>query len=119
MTKVDLTEAIQDAADMTKRDALDALEGLIDIIKATLETGESLKITNFGTFEVKQKNERVGRNPQTGESIVIAPRQIVTFNPSKLLRQGLNDGCNLTMSKPLKRGRRLKKGTWLQEELSL
>ena len=119
MTKVDLTGAIQDAADMTKRDALDALDGLIEIIKATLETGESLKITNFGTFEVKQKHERVGRNPQTGESIIITPRQVVTFKPSKLLRQGINDGCNLTMLKPLKRGRRPKKGTWLQEELPL
>jgi integration host factor subunit alpha len=120
MTKADLVEAIQDNADLTKGDAFDVLEGLLEIIKATLEGGEDLKITHFGKFEVRQKNARVGRNPQTGEAITIEERQIVTFRPAALLKKCLNSGCSMPGTKPLKSSKRGKvKDTWKQESLPL
>jgi len=119
MTKADLVEVIQDNADMTKADAFDALEGLLKIIKTTLEGGEDLKIANFGKFEVRQKNARLGRNPQTGEAITIEPRQIVTFRPATLLKKCLNDGCSMPGGRPLKLRKNLFKDTWKQESLPL
>jgi len=118
MTKADLAEFIQDNTDMTKADALDALEGLLEIIKATLEGGEDLKIANFGKFEVKQKNARLGRNPITGEALTIEERQIVTFKPATLLKKCLNDGSHIPLAKPLK-WRRKTKSAWKQEVLPL
>jgi len=118
MTKADLVEFIQDNADMTKADAFDALEGLLEIIKTTLEGGEDLKIVNFGKFEVRQKNARLGRNPQTGETLKIEPRQVVTFKSAVLLKKYLNDGSSISGAKPLK-GRRKAKDTWKQEPLPL
>ena len=120
MTKADLVEAIQDNADMTKADALDVLEGLLEIIKTTLEAGEDLKIANFGKFEVRQKTARLGRNPQTGEAITIEPRQIVTFRPAALLKKCLNDGSHISVARPLKWSKRRKvQDTWKQESLPL
>ena len=66
------------------------LETVFAIMKSTLESGEKLKISGFGNFEVKQKADRRGRNPQTGEAITIEARRILTFKPSTLLRQAIN-----------------------------
>lgn len=118
MTKADLVEAIQASAEMTRTDAVDVLEGLMELIKATLESGEDLKIANFGKFEVRQKNARVGRNPQTGDAITIKRRQIVTFKPSPFLKKCLNDGCSVSGAKPLT-WRKKTKNTWQQELLPL
>jgi len=120
MTKADLAEVIQENTEMTKTDALDVLEGLLEIIKTTLEGGEDLKIANFGKFEVRQKNARLGRNPQTGEAITIEPRQIVIFRPATLLKKCLSDGGHIPLAKPLKwRKRGQVKDTWKQELLPL
>jgi len=118
MTKADLAEIIQDNADLSKADAFDVLEGLLEIIKNTLEGGEALKIANFGKFEVRQKNSRIGRNPQTGEAITIESRQIVTFRPATLLKKCLNDGSSIPVARPFK-WRKKGKDTWQQELLSL
>ena len=90
MTKADLAEKIQDAAGFTKKESADMLEYVFTIIKDTLESGEKLKITGFGNFEVKQKKARRGRNPQTGEAVTIEARRVLTFKPSALLKQALN-----------------------------
>jgi integration host factor subunit alpha len=66
------------------------LESVLSIMKETLESGEKLKIAGFGSFEVKQKKDRRGRNPQTGESITIEARRILTFKPSDVLRNAIN-----------------------------
>jgi integration host factor subunit alpha len=63
---------------------------VFSLIKSTLESGEKLKIAGFGNFEVKQKADRRGRNPQTGEEITIEARRILTFKPSNILRNNLN-----------------------------
>jgi integration host factor subunit alpha len=90
MTKADLTEKIRTTINLSKKDAADMLESVFSIMKSTLEDGEKVKIHGFGNFEVKQKKERPGRNPLTGESITIEARRILTFKPSMLLKQAVN-----------------------------
>ena len=119
MTKADLVDVIQDNAGLSRMDAADVLEGLLDLIKTTLEGGEDLKIANFGKFEVRQKNARLGRNPQTGEAITIEPRQIVTFRPATLLKKCLNESCSMPGGRPLKLRKNRFKDTWKQESLPL
>jgi integration host factor subunit alpha len=90
MTKADIVEKIQTATGFTKKDSAEIIEAVFSIMKSTLESGEKMKIAGFGNFEVKQKNDRMGRNPQTGEAITIAARQVLTFRPSTLLKQAIN-----------------------------
>jgi integration host factor subunit alpha len=90
MTKADLAERIQTKTGMTKRESGDILEALFSIIKKTLEDGENVKVTGFGNFEVKQKQNRIGRNPQTGEAITIKARRVLTFRPSATLKARIN-----------------------------
>jgi integration host factor subunit alpha len=90
MTKADIVERIYTTTNISKKDAVDILEEVFSIMKSTLEAGEDLKISGFGKFEVKQKKDRRGRNPQTGEAITITARSILTFKPSTLLKQGIN-----------------------------
>lgn len=90
MTKADLIEAISKQTSMAKSDAAEILDELLETIKQTLESEEELKISGFGKFEVKKKQERRGRNPQTGGEITIDPRRIVTFKPSGILKERVN-----------------------------
>ncbi len=90
LTKASLVDKISSQMGIKKHDSTDLLEGVIAIIKSTLETGESLKISGFGTFDVRQKKDRKGRNPATGESLIIEARKIVTFKPSKMLNKKIN-----------------------------
>jgi integration host factor subunit alpha len=90
MTKADIAEKVQTSTGLTKKESLEMMEAVISIMKFTLEQGENLKLSGFGNFAVKQKNDRRGRNPQTGETITISSRRIVTFKPSALLRQAIN-----------------------------
>ena len=90
MTKVDLVDRISETTGFKKADASDCLEALLDIIKNTLKTEDKLKISGFGNFEVREKEARRGRNPQTGEKMTIAGRRILTFRSSTVLRKMLN-----------------------------
>lgn len=90
MTKADITERIQLNTGMTKKESLEILEGFFSIMKKTLEAGEKIKVSGFGNFEVKQKKDRTGRNPQTGESITIEARRILVFKPSAILKSAVN-----------------------------
>ena len=90
MTKADLVEKIHTTIGFTKKESADMLETIFSIMKSTLEAGERLKISGFGNFEVKQKKDRRGRNPQTGETITIEARRVVTFKASTTLRQAVN-----------------------------
>lgn len=92
VTKADIAEKIQARTNITKKESVDLMEVLFGIIKGTLESGENLKIHGFGNFEVKQKADRKGRNPQTGETITIGARRVLTFKPSNVLRQAINGG---------------------------
>ena len=91
MTKADLAQKVNDISNLTLKESVDIVESVLDIVKETLEKGETLKISGFGSFIVKQKRARRGRNPQTGESITLDARRVLTFKPSNLLRDAIND----------------------------
>lgn len=90
MTKADIAEKIHTTTGLSKKDSIDMLESVLSILKSTLETGEMIKVAGFGSFEVKQKKDRIGRNPQTAETITIKARRILTFKPSSILRTAIN-----------------------------
>ena len=90
MTKADIFENVQKSMGLTKKDSAEMVEAVFAIMKSTLESGENLKISGFGNFEVKQKKDRRGRNPQTGEELTIGARRILTFKPSALLKDAIN-----------------------------
>jgi len=90
MTKADLIEAIYDEVGFSKRESADIVETTFDIIKETLEKGENIKLSGFGSFNIRDKKARRGRNPQTGEEITITPRRILTFKSSNVFRDQLN-----------------------------
>lgn len=90
MTKGDIAERIHEKTGFTKKESTELLEAVFSLMKTTLESGENLKISGFGNFVVKQKKDRRGRNPQTGESITIEARRILTFRPSSVMKAAIN-----------------------------
>ncbi len=93
MTKIDLVEQVYTkVGSFSKKDAAEIVELVFDTIKATLEKGEKIKISGFGNFVVREKKARIGRNPQTGEEIEISARRVLTFKPSQVLKNILNEG---------------------------
>ena len=90
MTKADIVELMHARLGFSKKEGADLVDLIFDIVKDTLEQGQKLKISGFGNFEVRRKHSRAGRNPQTGEVIEITARQVLTFKPSQVLRQALN-----------------------------
>ncbi|MDA8429816.1 MAG: integration host factor subunit alpha [Geobacteraceae bacterium] len=90
MTKADIVEKVAEKCGISKKDSIDMVESVFSVLKTTLENGEDIKISGFGKFEVKNKHERKGRNPQTGESIIIDARRILSFKPSTILKESIN-----------------------------
>lgn len=92
MTKADIAERISIKLGTSKNESAELLELVIAVIKGALEAGEQVKIPGFGKFEVMQKKDRKGRNPQTGETMTITARKVMSFKPSAILRTGINKG---------------------------
>jgi integration host factor subunit alpha len=92
MTKADIVEKVSEKVGQSKNESVEIVEEVLELIKATLEGGENLKITGFGNFNVKQKNDRRGRNPQTGEPITITSRRVLSFKASPILKEAVNKG---------------------------
>ncbi len=91
LTKSDLVQQIYKTHNnLTKAQATEAVEALLIIIKDCLEKGDDMLISGFGKFNVKDKKARRGRNPQTGEELILPPRRVVTFKPSGILRSKIN-----------------------------
>ena len=90
MTKADIVEKIHTTTGLSKKDSAAMMESVFAIMKESLEAGESIKVSGFGSFEVRQKEARRGRNPQTGEAITIEARKVLTFKPSSVLRDAIN-----------------------------
>lgn len=90
MTKADIAEKIHTTTGLSKKDAASMMESVFELMKESLESGESIKISGFGSFIVNNKNARKGRNPQTGETITIEARKVLTFKPSNVLRDAIN-----------------------------
>ena len=90
MTKDDIIDAIFEENGFSKRESAKITETMLDIIKETLERGENVKLSGFGSFNIQHKRARLGRNPQTGESMTISARRILSFRSSNVLREKLN-----------------------------
>ena len=91
LTKARIVEAVVQYNGYTQQKAFETIEILLELIKSTLESGEDVLISNFGKFCVKKKRERRGRNPSTGEALMLAPRKRVTFRSSRKLRDRINN----------------------------
>ena len=90
MTKADIVEIVREKIGFGIKESTEIVEQVFGILKESLEGGEKIKISGFGNFVVRQKRSRKGRNPKTGEEMVISGRRIVTFKPSLVLRKALN-----------------------------
>jgi len=90
MTKADIVEKVYSKIGFSKKEASELVEMVFDALKNQLVDGQKVKISGFGNFVVRSKNERVGRNPQTGEQIKISARHVLTFRPSQVLKAMLN-----------------------------
>ncbi len=90
VTKADIVEKVYETIGFSKKEASELVELVFNELKKTLQSGEKVKISGFGNFVVRAKNERIGRNPQTGEQIKISARRVLTFRPSQVLKAMLN-----------------------------
>lgn len=89
-TRADLTDAIFRELGISRSDSSDFVERVLDEVSRALEEGDSVKISSFGTFSVRDKKQRLGRNPKTGEEVPITPRRVVTFRASHVLKEQIN-----------------------------
>ena len=92
MTKADIIEAVYEQIGFSKKEAAEVVELVFETMKDTLSDGQKIKISGFGNFVVREKRARVGRNPQTGDKITITERRVLTFKPSQVLKDSLNEG---------------------------
>ena len=90
LTKIQIVESIHNQIGFTKNRSLEIVETLLEIIKINLASGEDVLVSGFGKFCVKEKNERKGRNPASGEAMMLKPRKVVTFKCSGKLRDRIN-----------------------------
>lgn len=90
MTKAGIVNDVYERVGVTKKEAAEYVNAVFDAMKDTLSDGEEVKISGFGKFEVRQKGERVGRNPRTGEEIMIPERKVPRFKVSQVLKDELN-----------------------------
>lgn len=90
ITRVSITEAIYEEIGLSRKDAGDVLDMVIEEIKSDLGEGHDVKISSFGTFGLRKKKARMGRNPKTGEDAEITPRTVISFKPSQILRKAVN-----------------------------
>lgn len=90
VTRAHLAETIYTQVGLSRNESADLLETVLERMAATLQAGESVKISGFGTFSIRQKGRRVGRNPKTGEEVPILPRRVLVFRPSHVLKARIN-----------------------------
>ncbi|MBY5991392.1 integration host factor subunit alpha [Ferrimonas balearica] len=91
LTKADMAEHLIENLGLHKRDAKEMVEAFFEEIRLALECGEQVKLSGFGNFELRDKNERPGRNPKTGEDIPITARRVVTFRPGQKLKARIEE----------------------------
>jgi integration host factor subunit alpha len=90
VTRADLCEAVYQKVGLSRTESAELVELVLDEISACIIRGESVKLSSFGSFVVRKKGERVGRNPKTGEEVPISPRRVMVFKPSNVLKQRIN-----------------------------
>jgi integration host factor subunit alpha len=92
LTRMDLSEAVFREVGLSRNESAQLVETVLDEMSAALVRGEQVKISSFGTFSVRSKTARIGRNPKTGEEVPISPRRVLTFRPSHLMKDRVADG---------------------------
>lgn len=92
LTRMDLSEAVFRAVGLSRNESAQLVERVLDMMSDALVDGEQVKISSFGTFSVRAKTARVGRNPKTGEEVPISPRRVLTFRPSHLMKDTVAAG---------------------------
>ncbi len=90
VTRADLCEAVYQAVGLSRTESADLVELVLDEISGRIVAGEAVKLSSFGSFIVRNKGERIGRNPKTGEEVPISPRRVMVFKPSNVLKQRIN-----------------------------
>ncbi len=86
LTKAEISENLAESLNLNKRDAKELVEFLFEEVRHALESGQSVKVSGFGNFDLRDKSERPGRNPKTGQDIPISARRVVTFKPGQKLK---------------------------------
>ncbi|MGB0901005.1 integration host factor subunit alpha [Halocynthiibacter sp.] len=92
LTRMDLNEAVFREVGLSRNESADLVETVLQKISDALVEGESVKVSSFGTFSIRDKSARIGRNPKTGEEVPILPRRVMTFRPSHLMKDRVEQG---------------------------
>jgi integration host factor subunit alpha len=92
LTRMDLTEAVFREVGLSRNESATLVDSVLQHISDALVRGEQVKISSFGTFSLRDKNARLGRNPKTGEEVPISPRRVLTFRPSQLMKERVVSG---------------------------
>ena len=90
LTRAQLTEAVYEEVGLSRNESAELVESVLKEMSKALIRGESVKISSFGSFTIRSKSERVGRNPKTGEEVPISPRRVIIFKPSHVLKSRIN-----------------------------
>lgn len=90
LTRADLSEAVHRQIGLSRSESADLVKSMLDMMSEHLVQGETVKLSSFGTFMVRSKNGRVGRNPKTGEEVPITPRRVLVFRPSQVMKNVIN-----------------------------
>src|SRR3954454_22996662 len=94
VTRADLCEAVYQKVGLSRTESASLVEAVLKEITDCLERGETVKLSSFGSFVVRKKGQRVGRNPKTGKEVPISPRRVMVFKPSAILKQRINGLSN-------------------------
>ena len=90
MTRADLADAVNRDVGLSRQESAQLVEAVLDMISDTLVAGETVKLSSFGSFMLRDKNGRIGRNPKTGEEVPIEPRRVLVFKPSQVLKERID-----------------------------
>ena len=90
LTRADLSEAVQRSVGLSRTESAELVETTLELISQALVNGDNVKLSSFGTFMVRQKSGRMGRNPKTGEEVPIDPRRVLVFRPSQSMKAKVN-----------------------------
>ena len=92
LTRADLSEAVHREVGLSRTESAELVKAIIDAVAEAVVTGDRVKLSSFGTFMVREKGGRVGRNPKTGQEVPITPRRVLVFRPSQVMKSRINGG---------------------------
>lgn len=91
LTRADLSEAVHREVGLTRQESSDLVQSMLGLISDTLASGQPVKLSSFGSFQLRDKTGRMGRNPKTGEEVPIDPRRVLVFKPSQVLKEKIDN----------------------------